>query len=434
MYHGVVLVEDGPEPTTVRKRAITASDRLRLQHEAGVLRAAAHPGVVELLSVDGGGPPESLVLRRAAGGRLAEIEYRPPEVAAGIGAAVATTLADLHDIGFSHGAVRAEHVLLDGEGRPVLCGFGRATAGGWAPELVARQHEDVRNLAALVLEWAADGGRPVPRSLRSVLEAAAATRGRPRRYDARRLARALVECVPGARLPDGLIGEHGPVGTGPVGTGPVGTGPVGTGPVGTGPVGTGPVEAGPVEASPVEASPVEAGPVGAGPVADAVPVVGTSDPPTRPGRRRAWLLVLPAGALIATVLAITLTPHSPHRVAAGACPAVDDRCGPVALDHGVLVTPRGRYRMANATDDSDVTVLGRWDCGPGASPAVLRVSGGEVWVFDAWPATGTAETARLLARVPNAVGLRVEPGRSGCDRLRVLEGRGHSVVLDPRRV
>jgi hypothetical protein len=90
--------------------------------------------------------------------------------------------------------------------------------------------------------------------------------------------------------------------------------------------------------------------------------------------------------------------------------------------------------MASATDDSDVTVLGRWDCGPGASPAVLRVNGGEVWVFDAWPGTGTAETARLLARVPGAVGLRVEPTRSGCDRLRVLEGQGHSVVFDPRRV
>src|SRR5271156_4426745 len=108
-----MLVEDGPDPATLRKRATTDADRRRLEHEAQMLVAAAHPGVVELLSIEGGHPPESLILRRAAGGSAQDLGHQPADVVAGLGAALATTLADLHEIGFSHGSVTAEHVLLD---------------------------------------------------------------------------------------------------------------------------------------------------------------------------------------------------------------------------------------------------------------------------------------------------------------------------------
>jgi hypothetical protein len=382
MYNDVVLLDEGPGPMTVRKRASTEGEHRRLQHEASMLSAAAHPGVVELLSMEGEERIESLVLRRASGGALGGLGDRRPEVVAGIGAAVATTLADLHDIGFSHGAVTAEHILFDEEGRPLLCSFGAATAGGWGPELAARQQEDVRRLATVLLEWATEDGRPVPRALRAVLEGAATTRGRSRRGGARGLARALIEGVPGARLPGpGHEGEE-------------------------------------------ESEEGEEGQRRDDPVAE---------PALQGGRvrSRAWLAVVPAGALLATILALTLPHGRPGRSDPVTCPAVDDGCGPVALDHGVLATPNGRFRLTATADDTDVAVLGRWGCGPTASPAVLR-TGGQVWVFDAWPSRGTSETARLLRLVRGAVSLRVEPTQSGCDQLQVLEAGGRSVVLDPR--
>ena len=37
-----------------------------------------------------------------------------------------TAVERLHRLGLAHGALRPEHVLLEADGRPVLCGFGAA--------------------------------------------------------------------------------------------------------------------------------------------------------------------------------------------------------------------------------------------------------------------------------------------------------------------
>jgi eukaryotic-like serine/threonine-protein kinase len=102
----------------------------RLAHEALVLAAAAHPGVVELCGL--AAPDGELELRtRWVGSRsLADaIPLPAPQVALIIGA-VAETVADLHRMGLVHGRIDATHVLFDDGGRPVLCGF--SGAGGLA--------------------------------------------------------------------------------------------------------------------------------------------------------------------------------------------------------------------------------------------------------------------------------------------------------------
>lgn len=172
----------------VVKTASTAEERSRLRDEAEVLRRAAHPGVVRVVAFTEG----RLELERVGGGSLASRGDEPLEVTAGWGAALATTLADLHDVGCTHGSIDAGHVLFDADGRPVLCGFGRA-AGGTGSEWQERVRRDVSALATLIRERLPPGA---PRKLARALSKAAGGGG----VGARRLARLLVEEVPGARI------------------------------------------------------------------------------------------------------------------------------------------------------------------------------------------------------------------------------------------
>lgn len=121
----------------VRKQATTPAEVDRLKNEAAVLSVARHPGVVRLL----GAEPGRMETRLVGGLFLASLSEEQ-------GAALATTLADLHDIGVVHGAIDASHVLIDGRGRPVLCGFGSgATSVGPRDP---RKFDDVAALAALL--------------------------------------------------------------------------------------------------------------------------------------------------------------------------------------------------------------------------------------------------------------------------------------------
>jgi hypothetical protein len=131
-----VIVEVDRAAGEFRKRAEDAVEADRLGHEAQVLTVARHPGVVQLLSWQ----EDTLRLR------LVEASPLPADhdVVAAVARAAATTLADLHDIGVVHGAVSAEHILVDPGGQAVLCGFGQATSGGGSS---AQEAADVVALA-----------------------------------------------------------------------------------------------------------------------------------------------------------------------------------------------------------------------------------------------------------------------------------------------
>lgn len=125
-----------------------------------------HPGVVRLIDHTEGPParirtafvgPDTWHTKPPAGAQVA------PALAA-----LATTVADLHEAGHVHGDLRPEHILIDPAGQPVLCGLAHA-----GPAEPAPVDADVRALVALGREVATHAGdeREAIESLLTALEA-----------------------------------------------------------------------------------------------------------------------------------------------------------------------------------------------------------------------------------------------------------------------
>jgi hypothetical protein len=346
------------------KRARTAGERRRIEHEAAVLRRVAHPGIVQLVGTEGAGSPGALVLRTVNGGDLTSLGTQPMPVIAGLGAAVATTVADLHALGFCHGAIEPSHVLLDEGGRPVLCSLSRSQATATIPDADRLRADDLRALATMLLQLLPpDGSVRLIRTLRRLSD----QRRRPR-HDASWLARRLISIVPDAGLPA--------------------------------PVQPGGPAAGGEDRRAHERPPrprIRGGLVGAG------AAVG-------------FCMLIAAGAVFADRGAVSHRSDVQVSPPATECPVVDDGCIPIPADSGVLVGPAGRYEVGQP---GDVVVMGRWACSETAFPAVLRPGTGQVWTFGSWPAPDDPVVGRLVARVASAASLRVLPGRSACDQLSV---------------
>ena len=106
------------------KRA-TADGCERRRREAHLLARLAHPGVVQFVDLIEGDPTE---LHMTYAG-TDSWERCPPTseraIVEGL-AAVASTVADLHDLGTTHQTLGPEHVLVTSEHRPVLCGLADA--------------------------------------------------------------------------------------------------------------------------------------------------------------------------------------------------------------------------------------------------------------------------------------------------------------------
>lgn len=369
----VNVIVDNRE-TVVRKEAESGPDREQLAREAAVLRVAAHPGVVEIVATEGGSEPQALLLRKVEGSTLAERSDLSPVALAWMGAALATTLADLHDIGVVHGSLDPGHVLIDDSNRPVLCGFGSSRYAAGSEHLEEWRRHDVEALAKLLI--GARTGVPGPRAA-AVLRAAASGRSRTglrgRPVDARRIARALADAASSANAT--CRAEMPPAGTGSR--------------------------------------------------------AGSRDAQQRARRTRLFVSgsvatgLAAAGILWPSVTTRSTTRPEPLRAtsafAAAGCPAQDDGCVPLALGGA----PNGRvglgYRIVGV---SGVVVLGRWDCRSTSTPAVLDRATGKVWVFDSWPRSGGQAAARLVAVAPGASTLRVIPQmHTYCDRIEI-ERRG----------
>ena len=115
-----------------------------IEHQAEVLSRLQFPGIVTLegLHRDGG----TVTLR--LGDDLPTLGEQTPASAAEcayLGAALGRTVGEVHRAGFAHRDLRADTVLVDSEGRPLLSGFDRAT------EATAEvRQEDLRALLLLL--------------------------------------------------------------------------------------------------------------------------------------------------------------------------------------------------------------------------------------------------------------------------------------------
>lgn len=363
----------------VRKIATADFERQRLADEARVLSASAHPGVVRVLELKDGDRRSELVLAEVAGSPLSADPKLDWSEVAGLGAALATTLADLHDIGVVHRAVTADHVIIDERGRPVLCGFGRAVLHGDHAEARAQAFEDVASLAILMCQ---SGDGSPPRALARLLGSVTRRRAGFRPWTARRLARDLVRTVPDSRLPD---------------------------------------------------CSADAG-------SFAHPTVRCPAAMPRLAEPRSHLIPLKTAALVGVLTVVVWVvgyvssnrpKASAHRTAA--CPAADRVCsGEVVASGSVLMSPRGRFALIGV---AGLEVNGRWRCSNEALPAVLSLRTGNVWMFDAWPTSAAGETGRFVRKVSNATGLLVVPRPNrgiGCDSLLVKRGRLRPITISLR--
>lgn len=207
---------DDDVPVVVKSATGPAAERLRREHDR--LHQAVHPGVVALAGApawsDGPDPTadgaDEHELRTCYAGEPVARWTGSLRDVAGVGAAVASTLADLHDLGIVHGRLDATHVLIGEDGRPRLCGLAQpgdatpaddvAALGALLGELVGRAPAERRG----VLRWP-HRGSSARRALHQVIERAADPVP-TRRPSARALADAILVAVPTADLPSGASG------------------------------------------------------------------------------------------------------------------------------------------------------------------------------------------------------------------------------------
>ena len=412
------------QPPTVqagrrRRAARHAGEASLIAREAEVLEAARHPGVVELIGVDGSGALPALVTLQVAGPTLGAEPPVSVEEVAGVLAAVASTLADLHSLGVVHGALAPDHVLLSPGGRPVLCGFGHGGRIGQAPVAPPalppgfsdparppggplHPPTDVFGLGALT-QWlvqrcpAGGGGRPLLR-LRAL--AARATAADPdRRPTARELASAIADAVPGSRLP--AAGGDAVNAPGP-----------GAGPRRRRRRATTPRRAVVIAFGLGVAAVVVL--AGLRVVRPAVQPLGTWDrqPAARPPETRPPATSLPSTA--ATQLGRAERRGCPAVTAPLAADTDGDGCAEeLRWADGVLETVApasdhggggsARWRVGGPGDQ---LATGDWSCAGSPTLALLRPATGEVFVFDGWAMPGRDQVADLAGRVEGGFAMR----------------------------
>jgi hypothetical protein len=419
------------------KRSRDADDAARLAHEAMVLSRAEHPGVVELVRAEEDEHGVELVTEFVGSHSLDTAGRVPLERAAGIVAALAETVADLHELGLVHGRIDPTHVLLGAGGRPILCGFGgggpvdtialsgSAPLPGFADDATDGQPlapaRDLFGLGALLSALVADSGadlEPIPdrrytlsrlRPLWSGYQRRAlltladrATDDEPlRRPSARRLAADIHDSVPGACLDvEDPFAALRPANE---------------------PAPAAGVRRGRLFALVATAMGLvlvflgATGLRGSGSVAEPLPP--TSRPPS--SVVTVTSVVTPSTSPLPTGCTVTAGPV-----------AVDvdgDGCAdPVSVAADGMVTI-GRQRFA-VGDPGDRVAVGDWDCDGVATAAVLRPSSGAVFVFTEWDAQHDV-VATPTTTVADAVDVHATTAADGCATLVVVRGDGTEIEV-----
>ncbi len=380
---------DGDRAVVVKRCPAAGAGRLRREGER--LRQASHPGVVQVVRSAPHG--DGWELRTGHAGRaLAAIVPGTVAAAAGVAAAVASTLADLHALGIVHGRLDASHVLIGDQGRPVLCGFGDGTGD-------ARPEDDVAAVGRLLADRLGGDAdlEPIPerrwrrrrawagweRRALLLLADQACAEPATARPTARRLAAAIAEAVPDV-VPAASPGRPDDTGDG-VDVAPAHLRAAATDR--------------PRRSAPVAAAAL----AGAGCLLLVAAALGRRDGVDPPVQR---------------VDAASPSTSAPE--------VVKHTARPVA---GSVVSAGGnRYRVGQPGDQ---VLLGDWDCDGTATPALLRPGTGEVFVFEAWASDGPL-VVEPVVQVPAADALVSEVSAGGCPSLVVRTVGGNVVpVVEP---
>lgn len=434
---GLAMSADGR--LVVIKTAGPGPGAARLRHEAEALRRAASPGVVELMGERSGNGGTTLTTAFVGGGTLAEHMGGRCDlgVATRVVAAVAATMADLHDRGITHGRLAADHILVgsslvDTGGQAVVCGWAEATLDAGPGPGASAVNADVAALGALLRELAEGRTTAGAEALRRVAERALASdpAARPSMRSLAAVLRALVPEGPGpgpsvpaaAASPTGarVLAARRPARHRARRRPPA---PI--------------LVAAAALASVAVAGVALSGGGGAEQPERPGALAGATaeEPPEAPGHAAA-----PTPSTVATTVAAGRvwpppppgTPPCPPVAAPVAADVDGDGCDEgVEVAAGVVRAAGAQWQVATATD---VVLVGDWDCDGVATAAVVRPGSGQVWLFAHWAGTGEDVAAVLAKVVPGAVSATVverPPGApaTACDRIEVLDHSGAATVV-----
>ncbi len=426
------------------RRATHAEGRVALRYEASLLHMLRHPGVTELIRITDGDDATELTTRSGSDRTLADWDGTQGEsvdtaVIVGVLASLATTCADLHDLGVVHGRIEPQRVAIPPSGQPVLTGFQAAGPIGArrpeaerplppfcdpaaAPAQPLDPASDVFGLGALLEHLLerhppspADPARSTRRRLRRL--ARSATSEHPdRRPDAASFAAALLDAAPAAHLPGDqpphpppeatqrAASLHRPSATPEPSSSRRRIRPL---VVGVAAALVGVVALLTVDRSRPPATSKTATVAPAGSVAPTIASV-VGDGPTDEVDES------PAAAVASTAPTTTAPPttSAPPPAPTSGSPAARS-----SADTIVVVFDGVRYRIGGGPRR---WAIGDWDCDGGATLATLDPASGALTFFEAWPRSGTTR-AVATDRVPGAVDLRAQSS-GDCHELVVVHG------------
>lgn len=370
------IVADGSE-LVVKQGSGRA--RARLRHEADLLERLDGARVVELVDLREHDETTELVLADAGPRSLAELDLGTPDLTLRALQRLAEAVADLHRRGWTHGAICAEHAVVNRRGSVRLCSLGSARpVGSSASEL----DDDLADLLRVV-----DGVARAPVGAGGPLERV------HQRADARRLTR-LIQHAQRRRA-------------------------------------RGDLDAAAVALDLRDLRRKRNARDRA-----------ASGLPNWNGRRVGSVLVVAAPVLAAAVLLVTTASPTTARQDATTvpAPAVDDPAGSssrvpcdgpavdidgdgcdddVRLDGEIVEVDGARFALGIA---GDTAVVGDWDCDGIATARLLRATSGEVFEFPSWATADSDTTGELVGVVEGALGVvrGDDPERNGCDVLYVV--------------
>ena len=401
---GMTLTRDRVGDESVLRKSARGGQRAALRREAEVLRALGGHGVVRLIEIVDGADVTELVVLDTGGPSLAAALADPAtdsRSALRLLADACDAVSRLHEQGWAHGDLRADHVLLTRRHHIRLCSLGDAVSLGTEPD---GGRADRVALLRIVDDWtrsAGTDGSPMSSRIRSRV-LARRTHRLPDDPDPRLLGRILRRtAATGLAVPSrDRIRLPLPLRSGRR-----------------------------VRRVAVPAVTII---LVAGIAWFALPSHGPDPGPG--GSDSGGGTAHTTQMSTTTTVALGAAPPAPETAAASGCRAVErsrpdvdgDGCGDdVSIEHDVVVAGGHRYRVGRV---GDLAAIGDWDCDGTSTIAVLRPEDGTVHVFDRWALDGRPAQAATWGRVDGAATIAAPADGCGAPRVTTTAGAVQTVT------